>query len=266
MKAYMTYFIFILCLGGTLMITTVGFAQEEKPQAAVVPVSALGDISEVEKQIFFNTLLSKLSQHYNLVSQAQFLEAQEVAFEELDAQECTEEQCIRKIQDLLQVENLFALQILRFREDTQLTLTLVDLDKKLVESDLCNACSTIDMNKRIMGLVSQLISKNATPPPSAQSGGLHITSTPTGAQIILDEQPLQDITEALFKNIPAGQHTLTLKKGNLEATQQVQVEVNALTKVDSAASIAPSSHWNPQAHKLGSGNQDSHRWTSRPTE
>ncbi|MGK5093140.1 hypothetical protein WDW89_14130 [Deltaproteobacteria bacterium TL4] len=145
--------------------------EDEKPIAAIAPVTSLGEISEVEKQIIFNSLLTKLSQTHNLISQDQFKAAQEMAFEELEAEECTEEQCIRKIQDLLQVENLFVLQVLKHNQDTQLSLTLVDLDKKKVESDYCQKCDIPTLNSRIDQLVDKLIRvkpKSVPPLPSVE--------------------------------------------------------------------------------------------------
>ncbi|MBF0350202.1 MAG: hypothetical protein HQM11_04185 [SAR324 cluster bacterium] len=156
-----------------LSIASVSQAQN-KPPAAVSPVAVLGEVSQVQQQIIFNSFLTKLSTYFDLISQNQFLEAQEAAFESLQEQACTEEQCIRKIQEILQVENLFVLQILREGGDTQLTLTLVDLEKKTVESDYCENCGTRELNNRVDQLVALLISKagvevsneKPVPPPS----------------------------------------------------------------------------------------------------
>lgn len=165
---YFLLFFFRYFLVSVVILTalaTTGFAQEEeKPQAAVSPLASLGEISEVQKKIVFNTLLAGLSRHYDLISQEQFLEAQESAFDELEAQECTEEQCIRKIQELLQVENLFVLEFLREDDDTQLTLTLIDLDKKTIKSDYCIECDTPTLNKRVLGLIAKLVGTPMPPP------------------------------------------------------------------------------------------------------
>ena len=102
--------------------TITGMAQEvEKLEAAVVPLVTIGEISETQKQIMFNSLLDKLSETYSLIPQERFRQAQDQAFAELEEQQCTEAQCIRKIQELLQVENLFVLQVVRDGLDTQLT-------------------------------------------------------------------------------------------------------------------------------------------------
>ena len=69
------------------------------------PLVALGTFTEVQKQIIFNHLQAKLSERFELVSQRRFEKAQNMAFEELDYDQCTEENCIRFIQDTLQVKS-----------------------------------------------------------------------------------------------------------------------------------------------------------------
>ncbi|MEL0180775.1 MAG: hypothetical protein VXA33_14825, partial [Deltaproteobacteria bacterium] len=75
--------------------------------AALAPMGALGTISKTEKQIIFNSLQESLSTYYLLASQKSFEKAQDQAFEELDYEECTEDQCFALIQQILQVDNLF---------------------------------------------------------------------------------------------------------------------------------------------------------------
>ena len=63
-------------------------ASEEKPEAIVVSVSSLGEVSEVRKQILQNTLEDELKSHFRLTSQERFEEVQEKVFEELEYDEC----------------------------------------------------------------------------------------------------------------------------------------------------------------------------------
>ena len=66
-----------------MFISSVCWAQEKMP-AALAPMGALGEFSEMEKQIIFNSLQESLSTYYLLASQKSFEAAQEKAFEELD--------------------------------------------------------------------------------------------------------------------------------------------------------------------------------------
>ena len=87
-------------------ISDTAYAQE-KQGACLAPMGALGDISEMQKQIIFNSLQESLSTKYILASQKAFEEAQTQAFDELEYEECTEEQCFAMIQQILQADNLF---------------------------------------------------------------------------------------------------------------------------------------------------------------
>ena len=85
------------------------FAETERPLTIVIPISSLGAVTKSQKQILQNTLENNLKSYFTLISQELFEQAQEKAFEELDYEECTEDQCIMLIQEMLQVENAFQL-------------------------------------------------------------------------------------------------------------------------------------------------------------
>ena len=73
-----------------LLLTSPLFGQSERPESIVVPVSSLGDVSEVRKQILQNTLEDELKTHFRLVPQEKYEEVLEKVFEELEYEECTE--------------------------------------------------------------------------------------------------------------------------------------------------------------------------------
>ena len=76
------------------------FGQSVKPQTIIVPTGSLGEIRETRIKILEKTLESKLGEYFEIVPKQLFEEAQEKAFEELDYEECTEDQCIMMIQHL----------------------------------------------------------------------------------------------------------------------------------------------------------------------
>ena len=95
------------------------FGQTEKPQTIIVPTGSLGKISETRIKILEKTLESKLDDYFDIVPKQLFEEAQEKAFEEIDYEECTEDQCIMMIQEMLQVENAFQLVLISEDTDTE---------------------------------------------------------------------------------------------------------------------------------------------------
>jgi len=81
----------------------------------------------------------------------------EQVFQELEYEECTEDQCIMRVQEMLQVENVFNLQIIGEADDTQLNLKWVTLDEKKNETDVCLGCGTFQLNDKVKVLVEKLV-------------------------------------------------------------------------------------------------------------
>ena len=148
-----TIFIFI-------QILDTAYAQE-KQKACLAPMGALGDISEMQKQIIFNSLQESLSTQYVLASQKAFEAAQTQAFDELEYDECTEDQCFALIQQILQVDNLFLFNMTREGNFTQLSLTRVDLDsQRLVRTSSCVECNIDQLNNNVNELVLKIFDED----------------------------------------------------------------------------------------------------------
>ncbi len=113
--------------------------------AVVLPIAVLGEISVTQKTIIFNELFDVITQNYNVISQEEYEKAENKAFEELKFDQCTEDQCIKLIQEILQVENMFHLQLVRENSNTQISLSFIDLDRKINSSDFCENCNTKDL-------------------------------------------------------------------------------------------------------------------------
>jgi len=147
----------LIILISILLLSSPVIGQSERPETIVIPVGTLGNISDSRKQIIQNTLSQELTKYFRLVPQDKFEEAQEKAFEELEFEECTEDQCIMMIQEILQVENVFSLQLVAEDVDTQLSLTWVGLEEKKVLTDYCKGCGTFELNSKIELLVKNMV-------------------------------------------------------------------------------------------------------------
>jgi len=147
--------LFLFLLSVFLQVTAYS-QSSERPEGIVLPVATLGDVTETRRQILQNTIIESLSSYYRLVPQDKLEEVQEKIFQEMDYDECTEDQCIVMIQEALQVENLFVLQVIGEGDDTQLSLKWVGLDDKKVKTDVCKGCGTFELNERVKGLVRNL--------------------------------------------------------------------------------------------------------------
>jgi hypothetical protein len=131
--------------------------QPERPETIIIPVSSMGDVSDTRKQILQNTLTDELKKHFRIVPQEKYKQVLEQVFQELEYEECSEDVCIMRVQEMLQVENVFNLQIIGEGTDSQLNLKWVTLDEKRNEEDYCEGCGTGELRKMIGGLVEKLV-------------------------------------------------------------------------------------------------------------
>ena len=148
------YALLIFCL---FLYNDTLLSQTEKPQTLILPTVTLGEITKARKIILEKTFESKLDDYFDVVPKELLEEAQEKAFQELDYEECTEDQCIMMIQEILQVENVFSLQLVAEDVDTQLSLTWVGLEEKKVLTDFCEGCKTKELNSKIELLVKNMV-------------------------------------------------------------------------------------------------------------
>ena len=128
-------------------------------QAVVLPIGVLGKIDDSQKTIFQNKFMEVVSNDYDLIPQEEYQRAEEEAFQELDYEECTEDQCIKMIQEILQVESMYKVQLIKDGNDMQVSVTYIDLDKKLVQTDFCEDCKTSALIKTISKLYKELENK-----------------------------------------------------------------------------------------------------------
>lgn len=149
-----------LFLSAVLLLSPFAYAQSGKPVAALGRVAVLGEITEAEKKIITNRMENFLSKSYELISQEEYLRAEEAAFAALDESECTEANCIRKIQEILQIERLFILQIIREGALTQLSLSLFKEEARSVAEEICEDCGLTQIYTRVEGLVNRLVTED----------------------------------------------------------------------------------------------------------
>ena len=117
----------------------------------------MGDVSDTRKQILENTLTNELKKHFRIVPQEKYEQVLEQVFEELEYEECSEDTCIMRVQEMLQVENVFNLQVIGEGKDSQLNLKWITLDEKKNETDYCEGCNTKKLNDKVRVLVEKLV-------------------------------------------------------------------------------------------------------------
>ena len=149
----------LILLISILLLSSPVIGQTERPETIIVPVSGIGDVSNTRKLILGNTLTDELKKHFRIVPQEKYEQVLEQVFEELEYEECSEDTCIMRVQEMLQVENVFNLQIIGEGKDSQLNLKWITLDEKKNEEDYCEGCGTFELREMIGGLVEKLVGK-----------------------------------------------------------------------------------------------------------
>ena len=182
MKLYLSTIISLLLLTSPL------FGQSERPETIIIPVSSMGDVSDTRKQILENTLTDELKKHFRIVPQEKYEQVLEQVFEELEYEECSEDTCIMRVQEMLQVENVFNLQVLGEGTDTQLNLKWITLDEKKNETELCSGCGTVELNGIVMGLVGRLVGVKEVEPVVVERP---VVETPKIVQKVVKEPVVQ---------------------------------------------------------------------------
>ena len=147
----------LIILVSFLLLSSPLFGQSERPETIIIPVSSMGDVSDIRKQILQNTLTDELKKYFRIVPQEKYEQVLEQVFQELEYEECSEDTCIMRVQEMLQVENVFNLQIIGEGKDSQLNLKWITLDEKKNEEDYCEGCGTGELRKMIGGLVEKLV-------------------------------------------------------------------------------------------------------------
>ena len=147
----------LLILISFLLLSSPLIGQPERPETIIVPVSGIGDVSNTRKLILENTLTDELKKHFRIVPQEKYEQVLEQVFEELEYEECSEDTCIMRVQEMLQVENVFHLQLIGEGNDIQLNLKWTTLEEKRNEEYFCEKCSTKDLYYKLEGLVEKLV-------------------------------------------------------------------------------------------------------------
>ena len=153
------YFVIIASLGIASCGSKLTDPSDQKPESIVVPVAILGEVSDIRRKILQNTLNETISTKFRIVPQERFEQAQEQAFLELDYEECTEDQCIMLIQEMLQVEHLFQLEVIAEGKMIQLSLKLATIYEKKNKTDLCENCTTRQLVDRLRQLTLSLLAE-----------------------------------------------------------------------------------------------------------
>ena len=189
----------ILIILSFLLLSSPVIGQSERPETIIIPVSSMGDVSDTRKQILQNTLTDELKKYFRIVPQEKYEQVLEQVFAELEYEECSEDTCIMRVQEMLQVENVFNLQIIGEGNDSQLNLKWITLDEKKNEEDFCEGCGTGQLRKMIGGLVEKLVGGKKVEPVVVERPVVVVKKVFTDEPVV--QKIENDKTEGLFVTV-----------------------------------------------------------------
>ena len=104
------------------------------------------------------------------------------------------------IQEMLQVENAFNLQLIVEGQDTQLSLNWRTLDEKRKATDICRGCDTFELNNRIELLVEKIINDSSAFPFVENEKQNELKEVRSKKEIKSSEKTDEDEENALKEN------------------------------------------------------------------
>lgn len=139
------------------LFTSPLLSKSELTETVILPVSSKGNVSESIKLIFHKTLTDELEKHLLIIPNEKSDYVLENNFDQQELNECDEEACMQKVQQVLMVENVFKLHINVNGNDTQLKLTWRKSNQQLNQIDKCLSCEFFQVNSKVRDLANTLI-------------------------------------------------------------------------------------------------------------
>ena len=117
-------------------------------------------VAPVKAQHLLNLMEEELSTRFVLVSNAKVYDAYEEAIMRLPEAECTEDNCLALMQQLLEVRLIFTFGVLALKDSVMLALKLSDGPLKLTKNRECAApCGNREMQAGVAALVAALLAQ-----------------------------------------------------------------------------------------------------------
>jgi hypothetical protein len=153
---------------------------------------------------------------------------------------CTSTECAVEMGQLMNVHKMVAGQVGKIGRVYSFSIRIIDVKTGEIERTAVkdSRASLEDVLMKDVAIVAGELAGLSVPVTvrsQERTGGfgmLFIESTPPGAEIILNGKAHTVKTPTLIRDLPAGEHTILIKKGNLIGDESVVVVRDDLTKVN----------------------------------
>ncbi|HIA56518.1 MAG TPA: hypothetical protein EYM80_07465 [Deltaproteobacteria bacterium] len=137
-----------------------------KPKAVLVPLILEGEYSSKTTSSVFQNLKGVLSEKYEVISGNQYITVRNALKDKFDSGICNTDACVRGMQDVLQADHFFSMELRKSAQEIQLIATHVDRDERHVMDEFCKSCDGEKIAKRARFLAEQIISPDPFFPSS----------------------------------------------------------------------------------------------------
>ena len=228
-------------------------AQSQKETAALVRPRLPSQLSQDKGRIVISTLEEELSTRFNLIVPSAVDKALKQAQLSLTKEECTEENCLLKMQEILSVNLIFTFGILKDEKTTLLTLQLLEGPKKIVKNEVCNApCKIKSLMKGVNLLVQKLLAERYKGPKFFTQADPGLSINPS--QIEIEEGGGVGVIKVSLLAPPSGKlkvgvsqsskallvlepEELLFSKTNSDLEQEIQVYIPKKSKGDRSREV-----------------------------
>lgn len=222
-------------------LTRIDESQKDIPKINIALLKFEGrGIDNTEASIISDRLRVELRQtnKFNMIEREMMAKILEEQSFQLGG--CTESECMVEVGQLLSVEKMVGGSISKIGNLYVIEARIIDVESGKIDEnvaeDFAGPIELLLMNttkkiaRRLAGLsVEEMESKTEM---FLGYADLSISSTPSGGVIYFDDQPLNKTTPAIFKDMPAGVHTIKVEKGNLENKIETELKDGRLNKVE----------------------------------
>ena len=152
-------------------------ASMEKPEAAVTLTVTVQEFRTEDVRASLDaSLRGKLEEHYRLIDAKRVGDREQQAVSESGKENCTTEDCLRSLHRRLIADRLFAVGIAPDGDFTQVRLTLLRGEDKVLRSDVCAPCGLEEVRERMLVLLDELmVADRERPDLNAVAGSLPVS-------------------------------------------------------------------------------------------
>ena len=231
------FFILMACsiFFGFFLLPKIGLASTSK--AIIGPLTVMGDIPIPERQILFNRFREQINLGYQIVSHKVLELIDEQGLTSIDIEDCNSSKCVRKVLNFTKnikkqfdADDLFILQLVQSKSETQLSLKLSSLSipevTRNIVTESCQKCNLEKLKIKVDRLVQKTFSIIGIEVTTKEELDNFSESEITSKKMV----PLRKDFENQ-KNIPLEQELLEEKKEHLlEPEENPKVAEKKITK------------------------------------